>query len=167
MDSEPKRSPVTAGVGDRQFRGEAAAGVDPPDAGRADDDLPGAGPAGRDLPTVGVGRLAGWGAHRADATGAGRVAEWAALGEWLASPPPLRQLDLGVLRERLVFMGRARSRLAALESEVVGEISRRQGDAGAEEILRQDQKRSRTGARKAVRTAARHSCKPRARAVVT
>ena len=86
---------------------------------------------------------------------AGRVAEWAALGEWLASPPPLlHKVDLGVLQERVGFIGRARSTLAAMEAELVGEIARREGDAAAEEMLRRDQKRSRRGARKAVQTAA-------------
>ena len=82
-----------------------------------------------------------------------RIAEWAALGEWLGSPPLFHKLDLGVLRERLVFMGRARSFLAALEADVIAEVSRREGDSAAEEILRNDQKRSRSGARKAVKTA--------------
>ena len=91
---------------------------------------------------------------------AARIAEWAALGEWLASPPSLRELDVGVLRERLVFMGRARSFLAALEANVIGEISRREGDAAAEEILRQDQKRSRSGARNAVKVAAQLEWSP-------
>ncbi len=89
------------------------------------------------------------------AAGAGRMAEWAVLGEWLASPPPLlHKVDLDVVRERLVFVGRARASLAALEAELVSEVTRREGDAAAEEILRQDQKKSRRGARKAVKTAA-------------
>ena len=87
--------------------------------------------------------------------GAARVREWSVLGEWLASPPPLlHKVDLAVLQERLVFMGRARASLAALEAEVVAEISRREGDAAAEETLRRTQKRSRPGARKAVKVAA-------------
>ena len=86
--------------------------------------------------------------------GAARVAEWAALGAWLASPPPLlHEVDLNLLQERVSFIGRARSSLAALEAELVGEIARREGDAAAEEMLRRDQKRSRRGARKAVQTA--------------
>ena len=89
----------------------------------------------------------------AEAARADRIFEWAALGEWLASPPLLHEVDLGVVRERLVFAGRARSSLAALEADLVNEVSRREGDAAAEEILRQDQKRSRRGARKAVKTA--------------
>ena len=88
-----------------------------------------------------------------NANGAGRLAEWDALGEWLASPPLLHKVDLDVVRERLVFVGRARSSLAALEADLVSEVARREGDAAAEEILRQDQKRSRRGARKAVKTA--------------
>ena len=88
-------------------------------------------------------------------TGADRAAEWAALGEWLTSPPPLlHKVDLGVVRERLVFVGRARASLTALEAELVSEVSRREGDAAAEEMLCRDQKRSRSGARKAVKTAA-------------
>ena len=87
--------------------------------------------------------------------GADRAAEWAALGEWLASPPALlHKVDLGVLQERVSSIGRARSSLAALEAQLVGEIARREGDAAAEEMLRRDQKRSRSGARKAVKTAA-------------
>ena len=72
---------------------------------------------------------------------AGLVAEWAALGEWLASPPLLHKVELGVLQERVGFIGRARSSLAALEAQLVGEIARREGDAAAEEMLRRDQKR--------------------------
>ena len=82
------------------------------------------------------------------------MGEWAALGEWLSSPPPLHEVDLGVMRECLVFVGRARASLTALEADLVGEIARREGDAAAEEILRRDQKRSRTAARKAVKVAA-------------
>jgi hypothetical protein len=63
------------------------------------------------------------------------------------------EVDLAVLRERVGFVGRARSFLAAVEAQMVGEIARRTGDATAEEMLRRDQKRSRRGARRAVRTA--------------
>ena len=66
-----------------------------------------------------------------------------------------------MLRERLVFMGRARASLAALEADVVAEVARREGDAAAEEILRRDQKRSRSGARKAVKVAAQLEWAPR------
>ena len=97
---------------------------------------------------------AGADANGRDPVGAVRLAEWAALGEWLASPPPLlHKVDVAVLRERVGFIGRARSTLAAMEAELVGEIARREGDAAAEEMLRRDQKRSRSGARKAVKTA--------------
>ncbi len=75
------------------------------------------------------------------------------MGEWLGSPPLWRNVDLGVLREHLGFMGRARASLAALEADVVAEVARREGAAATEEILRRDQKRSRRGARKAVKTA--------------
>jgi len=93
---------------------------------------------------------------------ADRISEWAVLGEWLASPPPLlHKVDLEVLQERLTFMGRARASLAAAEAEVVAEISRREGDAAAEETLRRTQKRSRAGARKAVKIAAQLEWSPR------
>lgn len=86
--------------------------------------------------------------------GAGRIGEWTVLGEWLSSPPHVRSVDLAELRACLGFVGRARSSLAALESDLVSEIARREGDAAAEEVLRRDQKRSRASARKAVKTAA-------------
>ena len=77
------------------------------------------------------------------------------LGEWLASPPALlHKVDVEVLQERLAFMGRARCSLAAAEAELVAEIARRDGDAAAQETLCRVQKRSRSGARKAVKTAA-------------
>ncbi len=83
------------------------------------------------------------------------------LGEWLASPPPLlHKVDLEVLQERLTFMGRARASLAAAEADVIAEVSRREGDAAAEETLRRTQKRSRAGARKAVKTAAQLEWSP-------
>jgi len=85
---------------------------------------------------------------------ADRITEWDALRDWLGSPPLWHEVDLEVLQERLTFMGRARSSLAALEADVVAEVSRREGDAAAEETLRRTQKRSRAGARKAVKTAA-------------
>ena len=108
-----------------------------------------AGPAGAD-------------AAARDGVAAARAREWAALGEWLASPPPLlHKVDLEVLQERLGFMGRARSSLAAAEADVIAEISRREGDAVAEETVRRAQKRSRAGARKAVRTATQLEWAPR------
>ena len=73
---------------------------------------------------------------------------------WRRRLPLLHKVDLNLLQERVRFIGRARSSLAALEAELVGEIARREGDAAAEEMLRRDQKRSRSGARKAVKTAA-------------
>ena len=81
--------------------------------------------------------------------------EMVALAAWLDSPPPLlHKVELDVLQERLGSIGPARSSLAALEAQLVAEIARREGDAAAEEMLRRDQKRSRSGARKAVKTAA-------------
>ena len=82
------------------------------------------------------------------------MGEWAVLAEWQASPVSLRGVELAELRERVRLVGRAKSSLAAFEVDLVGEIARREGDAGAEEILRRDQKRSLAGARKAVKVAA-------------
>ena len=84
-----------------------------------------------------------------------RTSEWGVLAGWLGSGESLRGVDLAVLRERLRLVGCAKSALAAFEADVVGEIARQQGDAAAEEILRRDQKRSLSGARKTVKTAAR------------
>ena len=92
---------------------------------------------------------------RDDPAASDRQREWALLGEWLTAPPPLlHKVDLDVVREHLAFVGRARASLAALEAELVSEVARREGGAAAEEILCRDQKRSRSGARKAVKTAA-------------
>ena len=110
--------------------------------------------SGADAAAV-VSKSSGAGSAGRDGAGAARVREWAALGEWLGSPPPLlHKVDLEVLQERLTFMGRARASLAAAEADVIAEISRREGDAAAEETLRRTQKRSRSGARKAVKVAA-------------
>ena len=105
-----------------------------------------AGPAGRE--SVGTDQKG------REPAGDVRGGEWAALGEWLDTPPQWRKVDLGVLREGLSFVGRARASLAALEADVVAEVARRQGDAATEEMLQRDQKRSRRGARKAVKVAA-------------
>ena len=80
--------------------------------------------------------------------------EWAVLDKWQNSPASLRGVDLAELRGRLQLVGRARASLAAFEASLVAEISRREGDAAAEEILRRDQKRSLPSARKAVKVAA-------------
>ena len=98
---------------------------------------------------------------RNDYRSAERKTEWAALGEWLDSPPPWHEVDLEVVTERLGFVGRARASLAALEAGLVAEVSRRKGDAAAEEIVRREQKRSRRGARKAVKTAAQLEWAPK------
>ena len=89
-----------------------------------------------------------------DAMGDAAMGEWAVLGEWQASPVSLVGVDLAVLRGRLRLVGRARASLAAFEADLVGEITRQEGEAKAEEILRRDQKRSLAGARKAVKVAA-------------
>ncbi len=98
---------------------------------------------------------------RTGTNSARRAGEWAEFGEWLDSPPLLHKVDLGVLQERLGFMARARASLAALEADVIGEISRREGDSAAEEMLCREQKRSRSGARKAVKTAAQLEWAPK------
>ncbi|MCY3559610.1 MAG: DUF222 domain-containing protein [bacterium] len=80
--------------------------------------------------------------------------EWDLLGKWLSAPAEsLREIDLAVLRERLSYIGRARAAIAACEALVVSEVARREGERAAEEMLRQGQKRSRSAARKTVRSA--------------
>ena len=86
--------------------------------------------------------------------GADRMGERASLGEWLGLPKPLRGVDVEELRGHVRHVGRTRAALAAIEADLVSEIARQEGDAAAEEILRREQKRSRSGARKAVKTAA-------------
>ena len=98
MSDEPMRG-KPAGA-DRA--GRDSAGTDP-----ASSEPAGARPAGREP----VGDV--------------RTAEWAVLGEWLGSPPAWPQVDLGVLRDCLGFVGRARASLAALEAELVAEAQRR------------------------------------------
>ena len=161
MGSNPKRneSPATAAVSAESagaVRSESSAAVRSESSGAVRSESSGkdggaalAGPAGAD-------------AAARDGVAAARAREWAALGEWLASPPPLlHKVDLEVLQERLGFMGRARSSLAAAEADVIAEISRREGDAVAEETVRRAQKRSRAGARKAVKTATQLEWAPR------
>ncbi len=139
----PGSTVVTASGGDGQMGSEPERDA-PAEAGAAVSGSTGADPVG------------------GDGLGSARAREWAVLGEWLASPPPLlHKVDLDVLQERLAFMGRARASLAALEADVVAEVARREGDAAAEETLRRTQKRSRSGARKAVKTAAQLEWAPR------
>ena len=90
-----------------------------------------------------------------------RMREWALLGKWQSSPMPPRGLDLAELRERLCLVGRAKASLAAFEADVVGEITRLEGEAGASEIVRRDQKRSRGDAKRVVKTAAQLEWAPR------
>ena len=57
------------------------------------------------------------------------MGEWALLAEWQASPVSLVGVDLAVLRGRLRLVGRARASLAAFEADLVGEITRQEGEA--------------------------------------
>ena len=154
MGSEPKRSPVTAGVGQRHRPAEAPPRIDRQSAGTtaANGHTHPEGAAANGHTSRGGSASDELNGGRA--AGADGFTECDALREWFASAPLLREVDFEVLREMLGHIGRTRSRLAALEAKIIGEISRRRGDAGAEEILRRDQKRSRSGARKAVRAAA-------------
>ena len=140
MGSDPKRiAPSDSGAAVSGSTGAAVSGST------------GAAPAGGAVVSGSTGAASAGG----DQACAARDREWAVLGEWLASPPPLlHRVDVEVLQERLAFMGRARSSLAAAEADVVAEIARRDGDAAAEETLCRVRKRSRSGARKAVKTAA-------------
>ena len=145
------RDPRRRDLARRDPKGHEPDGGDPKRRDPAGGDLNGHESARRDVKRLDP---AGGDAEGRESAGAVRLAEWAALGEWLSAPPPLlHKVDLAVLRERVGFIGRARSTLAAVEAQLVGEIARREGDTAAEEMLRRDQKRSRSGARKTVKTA--------------
>ncbi len=147
----------------REPAGTAPANSEPVGVGPVAREPVGAGPVAREPVGTGpVGREpVGTGPVGREPAGDVRGSEWAALGEWLVSRPLLPKVDLGVLRECLGFMGRARASLAALEADVVAEVARREGDAATEEFLRRDQKRSRREARKAVKVAGQLGWAPR------
>ncbi len=138
-------------------------GREPAGTAPANSEPVGAGPVGRERARTALANSepAGAGPVGREPAGDVRGSEWAALGEWLVSRPLLPKVDLGVLRECLGFVGRARASLAALEADVVAEVARREGDAATEEFLRRDQKRSRREARKAVKVAGQLGWAPR------
>ena len=65
----------------------------------------------------------------------------------------LRALAGARVEERLVLVGRCESRLAAVKAEAVTELSRWRGEARAADVLRNDLKQSRGGAKREVKLA--------------
>ena len=73
----------------------------------------------------------------------------------------LRALAGAQVEERLRLVGRCESRLAALKSEAVTELSRWRGEARAADVLRNDLKQSRGAAKRDVKLAGRLAEVPR------
>ena len=65
----------------------------------------------------------------------------------------LRALDGEHLEERLQLVGRYEARLAAVRAETVAALARRDGEARAADVLRNDLKQSRGGAKRDVKIA--------------
>ena len=65
----------------------------------------------------------------------------------------LRALAGARVEERLVLVGRCESRMAAVKAEAVTELSRWRGEARAADVLRNDLKQSRGGAKREVKLA--------------
>ena len=65
----------------------------------------------------------------------------------------LRALDGERLEERLVLVGRCESRLAAVKAETIAALARRDGEAQAADVLRNDVGQSRGSAKREVRLA--------------
>ncbi len=72
-----------------------------------------------------------------------------------AAPVVVADLSDGQLEDRLLALGRAKSRLAAMDAETVAELARRRGEAGAADLLRGKRKQSRGGAKREVQQAGR------------
>lgn len=85
-----------------------------------------------------------------DADLAGRV-----LASFDASLAGLRALDGERLAERLRLVGRCESRLAAVKAETIDALARRDGEARAADVLRNDVKQSRGSAKRQVKEAGR------------
>ena len=80
---------------------------------------------------------------------------WAAVTALLMSLTPARELGDPELEDRLRLVGRCESRLAAVKAETIAELSRRKGEARAADVLRDDLKESKGGAKRQVREAGR------------
>ena len=72
-----------------------------------------------------------------------------------AAPVVVGDLSDGQLEDHLVVLGRAKSRLAAMDAEAVAELARRRGEAEAADLLRGKRKQSRGGAKREVQQAGR------------
>ncbi len=81
--------------------------------------------------------------------------EWDAVAVLLLSPAPVRRLGDEELEGRLRLVGRCESRLAAVKAETIAELARRKGEARAADVLRDDLKHSRGGAKRQVKDAGR------------
>ncbi len=81
---------------------------------------------------------------------AGRV-----LASFDASLAGLRAMDGECLEERLRLVGRCESRLAAVKAETIDALARRDGEARAADVLRNDVKQSRGSAKRQVKEAGR------------
>ena len=96
-------------------------------------------------------------AHGSAASGVG---EREALAGLFTSVVAVRRLSDEELARRLVVLGRAKSHPVALEAEAVAELSRRRGEANAAELLRNELKQSRNGAKRDVQFAERLAALP-------
>ena len=72
-----------------------------------------------------------------------------------AAPVVVGDLGDGQLEDHLVVLGRAKSRLAAMDAEAVAELARRRGEAEAVDLLRGKRKQSRGGAKREIQQAGR------------
>ena len=81
------------------------------------------------------------------------TAEAKILASFDASLAGLRALDGERLEERLVLVGRCEARLAAVKSETIAALARRDGEAQAADVLRNDVGQSRGSAKREVRLA--------------
>lgn len=77
------------------------------------------------------------------------------LASFDASLAGLRAMDGARLEERLRLVGRCESRLAVVKAETVAALARRDGEARAAEVLRNDVKQSRGSAKRQVKEAGR------------
>ncbi|MCY3786257.1 MAG: DUF222 domain-containing protein [bacterium] len=84
------------------------------------------------------------------------------LASFDASLAGLRAMGGERLEERLRLVGRCESRLAAVKAETIGALARRDGEARAADVLRNDVKQSRGSAKRQVKEAGRLARVPKA-----
>lgn len=124
-------------------RAEGSPRVHPTRAGSCDGD-------GSDA--AGVGTTA---AAEGSPGAAAGLQQWAAVAALFTSPVLVRELSDRDLEDRLGLLGRAKSRLAAMDAEAVAELARRRGEARAADVLRDKLKQSRGAAKRDVELAGR------------